>query len=303
MKKYAVIFMILAQILFASNLPEPRFEIFFDKNATSKQIDAGLDQILEFLSQNPHRVNEEYGEFNDRLFSPFIYNVKIIKTGEFDFERIKKALKFKPDLNYKFMIFSPLDAIIALGIDPEGKYKFDQKEAIRLIDLLVANGADIGSPELLRTACNAEAFEIFSHLLSKGARGDKETMLCVAGGIAIFMGRNGASPIANAPLDPKIRQFAKTAKFTEFYHDKMRYLEELLKFKPLSEFEAKELEIFTKLAAVLDSEDMVKFLLKKGVCRQEKLQTSCENLKKYATQFDAKDSLKLINGDKVVSPK
>ncbi|WP_314989595.1 hypothetical protein, partial [uncultured Campylobacter sp.] len=224
MKKCAVIFMVLAQILFASNLPEPRFEIFFDENATSKQIDAGLDQILEFLSQNPHRVNDEYGEFKDRLFSPFIYNVKIIKTGKFDFERIEKALKFKPDLNYKFMIFTPLDAVIALGIDPNGKYKFDQKEAIRLIDLLVANGADIGSPGLLRTACNAEAFEIFSHLLSKGARGDKETMLCVAGGIAIFMGQNGASPIANAPLDPKIRQFTKTAKFTEFYRDKMRYL-------------------------------------------------------------------------------
>jgi len=119
-------------------------------------------------------------------------------------------------------------------------------------------------------ACNTEAFDIFSHLLSKGARDDKDVMLCVAGGIAIFMGQNSASPIANAPLDPKIRQFAKTAKFAKFYRDKMRYLEELLKFKPLSEFEAKELEIFTKLAAVLDSED--------------------------------KDSLKLIN-NKAVSPK
>lgn len=294
MKKCTVIFMILTQILFASNLPEPDFEIFFDENATSKQIDAGLDQILEFLSQNPHRINDKYGEFDDRLFSPFIYNLKIIKTGEFDFERIKKALKFKPGLNYKFMIFTPLDAVIALGINPDGKYKLDQKEAIRLIDLLVANGADIGSPELLRTACNAEAFEIFSHLLSKGARGNKETMLCVAGGIAIFMGQNGAPPIANAPLDPKIRQFAKTEKFTEFYRDKMRYLEELLKFKPLSEFEAKELEIFTKLAAILDSEDMVKFLLKNSVCKDERLRTSCENLKKYATQFGAKESLKLI---------
>ena len=51
MKKYAVIFMVLAQILFASNLLEPDFEIFYDKNATSKQTDAGLDQIMEFLSQ------------------------------------------------------------------------------------------------------------------------------------------------------------------------------------------------------------------------------------------------------------
>ena len=295
MKKLAVIFMVLTQILFASNLPEPNLEIFFDENATNKQIDAGLDQILEFLSQNPDRINNEYGEFNDRLFSPFIYNLKIIKTGKFDFERIEKALKFKPGLNYKFMIFAPLDAVIALGIDPEGKYKFDQKEAICLIDLLVANGADIGSPELLHLACNTEAFEIFSHLLSKGARDDKDVMLCVAGGIAIFMGQNGAPPIANTPLDPKIRQFAKTSKFTEFYRDKMRYLEELLKFKPLSEFEAKDLEIFTKLATILDSEDMVKFLLKNGVCKQENLQIPCENLKKYATHYDAKESLKLIN--------
>jgi hypothetical protein len=294
-KKFAVIFIVLTQILFASNLPEPDLDIFFDENATNKQIDARLDQILDFLSQNPHRVNDEFGEFNDRLFSPFIYNVKIIKTGKFDFERIKKALKFKPDLNYKFMIFTPIDAVIALGINPDGKYKFDQKESIRLIDLLLANGADIGSPELLHLACNTEAFEIFSHLLSKGARGDKETMLCVAGGIAIFMGQNGAPPIANAPLDPKIRQFAKTAKFTEFYRDKMRYLEELLKFKSLSEFEAKDLEIFTKLAAILDSEGMVKFLLKNGVCKQENLQISCENLKKYATHYDAKESLELIN--------
>ena len=294
MKNFTVIFMVLIQILFASNLPEPDLDIFFDENATNKQIDAGLDQILDFLSQNPHRVNDEFGEFNDHLFSPFIYNMKIIKTGKFDFERIKKALKFKPDLNYKFMIFTPIDAVIALGIDPNGKYKFDQKESIRLIDLLVANGADIGSPELLHMACNTEAFEIFSHLLSKGARGDKDVMLCVAGGIAIFMGQKGASPIANAPLDPKIRQFAKTAKFTKFYRDKMRYLEELLKFEPLSEFEAKELEIFTKLAAILDSEDMVKFLLKNGVCKDEKLRTSCENLKKYATHYDAKESLKLI---------
>ncbi|EET79861.1 hypothetical protein CSHOW_0986 [Campylobacter showae] len=295
MKKLTVIFIVLIQILFASNLLEPDLDIFFDENATSKQIDAGLDKILDFLSQNPHRVNDKYGEFDDRIFSPFIYNVKIIKTGKFDFERIEKVLKFKPGLNYKFMIFTPLDAVIALGINPNSKYKFDQKEAIRLIDLLMANGADIGSPELLRTACNAEAFEIFSHLLSKGARGDKETILCVAGGIAIFMGQNGAPPIANAPLDPKIRQFTKTAKFAEFYRDKMRYLEELLKFKPLSEFEAKELEIFTKLAAILDSEDMVKFLLKNGICKQENLQTSCENLKKYTTHYDAKESLKLIN--------
>jgi len=35
----------------------PDFRVFYDENATSEQIDAGLDQILDFLHQNPHRVN------------------------------------------------------------------------------------------------------------------------------------------------------------------------------------------------------------------------------------------------------
>ena len=86
MKKFTVIFMLLTQILFASNLPEPDLEIFFDENATNKQIDAGLDQILEFLSQNPHRVNDELGEYCDRLFVLFIFN-----TGKIDFVRIEKS--------------------------------------------------------------------------------------------------------------------------------------------------------------------------------------------------------------------
>nr|WP_314563273.1 hypothetical protein [uncultured Campylobacter sp.] len=93
MKKCAVIFMVLTQILFASNLPEPDLDIFFDENATSKQIDAGLDQILEFLSQNPHRVNDECGKNCDRLFTLFIFN-----TNEIDFVRIEKMLKFEKQI-------------------------------------------------------------------------------------------------------------------------------------------------------------------------------------------------------------
>lgn len=78
----------------------PDFRIFYDENATSEQIDSGLDQILDFLRQNPHRVNDELGEYCDRPFTPFIFNVKMHNAGEIDFERIEKALKFKPDLNY-----------------------------------------------------------------------------------------------------------------------------------------------------------------------------------------------------------
>ena len=98
MKKFAVIFMFLTQILFASNLFEPDLDIFFDENSTNKQIDAGLDQILEFLSLNPHRVNDELGEYCDRLFTPFIFNAKIYNTGEIDFERVEKALKFEKQI-------------------------------------------------------------------------------------------------------------------------------------------------------------------------------------------------------------
>ena len=41
----------------------PDFRVFYDENATSEQIDFGLDQILDFLRQNPHRVNDETGEY------------------------------------------------------------------------------------------------------------------------------------------------------------------------------------------------------------------------------------------------
>lgn len=75
----------------------PDFRIFYDENATSEQIDFGLDQILDFLRQNPHRANDELGEYCDRFFTPFIFNVKMHNTGEIDFERIEKVLEFKPD--------------------------------------------------------------------------------------------------------------------------------------------------------------------------------------------------------------
>ena len=74
----------------------PDFRIFYDENATSEQIDSGLDQILDFLRQNPHRVNDEFGKNCDRLFTPFIFNAKMYNTGEIDFERIDKALKLSP---------------------------------------------------------------------------------------------------------------------------------------------------------------------------------------------------------------
>ena len=76
----------------------PDFRIFYDENATSEQIDAGLDQILDFLWQNPHRISDELGEYCDRLFKPFIFNAKMYNTGEIDFVWIEKALKFEKQI-------------------------------------------------------------------------------------------------------------------------------------------------------------------------------------------------------------
>ena len=76
----------------------PDFRIFYDENATSEQIDFGLDQILDFLRQNPHHINDELGEYCDRPFTPFIFNAKMHNAGEIDFERIEKALKFEKQI-------------------------------------------------------------------------------------------------------------------------------------------------------------------------------------------------------------
>ena len=57
-----------------SNLSQPNFEIFYDENASDAQIDAGLDALLEFAAQNRGRIDEDFGEFKDRLFTAFIFN-------------------------------------------------------------------------------------------------------------------------------------------------------------------------------------------------------------------------------------
>jgi len=84
----------------ASNLPQPNFEAVYDDNASDEQIDAGLDALLEFAAQNRGRIDEDFGEFKDRIFTAFIFNPKVLRNSKFDFERIEKILKFKPNLNY-----------------------------------------------------------------------------------------------------------------------------------------------------------------------------------------------------------
>ena len=141
----------------------PDFRIFYDENATSEQIDAELDQILDFLRQNPHRVNDELGEYCDRLFTPFIFNVKMHNAGKIDFERIEKALKFKPDLNYKTVIASPIcnSALLLMPLPSGQKSKLSEADVIRLVKLLVRHGADANDKFVLSCIYGADGFGIF----------------------------------------------------------------------------------------------------------------------------------------------
>ena len=139
----------------ASNLPQPNFEIFYDENASDAQIDAGLDALLAFAAQNRGRIDEDFGEFKDRIFTAFIFNPKVLRNSKFDFERIEKILKFKPNLNYggDGGYFSPLKLAIFFGSKFSGEmaklYHFDSADAMRLLELLVQNGADAKTSGLL----------------------------------------------------------------------------------------------------------------------------------------------------------
>nr|WP_314181569.1 hypothetical protein [uncultured Campylobacter sp.] len=148
----------------------PDFGIFYDENATSEQIDAGggLDQILDFLRQNPHRVNDELGEYCDRLFTPFIFNVKMHNTGKIDFERIEKALKFKPDLNYKTIIASPIcnSALLLTPLPSGQKSKLSEADVIRLVKLLVRHGADANDKFVLGCIYGADALGFLKSCLA-----------------------------------------------------------------------------------------------------------------------------------------
>ena len=167
----------------------PDFRIFYDENATSEQIDAGLDQILDFLRQNPHRINDELGKYCDRLFTPFIFNAKMYNTGEIDFERIEKALKFKPGLNYKTVIASPIcNSALLLG----QKSKLSEADVILLVKLLVRHGADANDKFVLSCIYGADGFWLFKELLSMNADMG-EIALQIAVDMRSFAYENGAT--------------------------------------------------------------------------------------------------------------
>ena len=269
----------------------PDFRVFYDENATSEQTDAGLDQILDFLRQNPHRVNDELGEYCDRPFTPFIFNAKMYNTGEIDFERIEKALEFKPDLNYKTLIASPIcsSALLLMPLPSGQKSKLSEADVIRLVKLLVRHGADANDKFVLSCICGADGFGIFKELLSMNAD---------MGGIALqiavdmrsFVHENGATLNFGETVNLKAAQFGKSAKFREFYREKMRYFEEFLKFKSLKELNKGGLRFFIETNLAFDNAMAIEFLLKNGLCERA---DECEFLRKKAKIYEATEVLKL----------
>ena len=282
-----------------SNLSQPNFEIFYDENASDAQIDAGLDALLAFAAQNRGRIDEDFGEFKDRIFTAFIFNPKVLRNSKFDFERIEKILKFKPNLNYggDGGFFSPLKLAIFFGSKFSGEmaklYHFDSADELRLLELLVRNGADVKASGLLRDAAANDNFEAFKFLIANGARDTKDVVGSVAGSELIFLSDNNVSIFGYKEALPlAAREFATGAKFKKFRDGRLRYVEEILKFQSLRELPQNELTGLIKLAAVLDDTDTAEFLLAHGLCKQKEL---CEFLKVQAKTYDAVKISKILS--------
>lgn len=269
----------------------PDFRIFYDENATSEQIDFGLDQILDFLRQNPHRVNDELGEYCDRLFTPFIFNAKMHNAGEIDFERIEKALKFKPDLNYKTVVASPIcnSALLLMPLPSGQKSKLSEADVIRLVKLLVRHGADANDKFVLSCIYGADGFWLFKELLSMNADMSKIPWQ-IALDLRSFAYKNGVVFKLGEAVNLKAARFGKSEKFVEFYREKMRYFEEFLKFKSLKELNKGGLRFFIETNLALDNTKAIEFLLKNGLCE---LPQECEFLRKKAETYGATEVLKL----------
>lgn len=288
---------ILAILIFGLALSfghEVNFDRFYDENITNKEVDRELDKLLAALDKNPNLINKEFGEYNERIFSFFIINSKVGNTGKFDFERIEKVLKFKPDLNYnmyKIDNSSPLHMVIALGFDHEMKSGISEDEILKLVKVLVKNQADINAKELLATAYSVNKFEIFRYLIDSGARDTSRIILSIAADTGIFIGQNNLGIHRDKLENSKEREFAKTQKFDKFYKDKIRFLEEILKFQKLKEINPKEIEFFILVNVILDNDKAIKLLLQHGLCE---LENSCKFLKEQAKNYDSKEILNLL---------
>ena len=283
----------------ASNLPQPNFETVYDDNASDEQIDAGLDALLEFAAQNRDRIDEDFGEFKDRIFTAFIFNPKVLRNSKFDFERIEKILKFKPNLNYggDGGYFSPLKLAIFFGSKFSGEmaklYHFDSADAMRLLELLVQNGADVKADGLLLDAVSNDNFAAFKFLIEKGARDASGAVGSILGSELIFLNKHNISIMGiDAPPPKQVREFTASEEFKKFSAERLRYLDEILKFQSFADLDRRYLEGFIKFVSMLDDDAAAEFLLSRGLCEQKEL---CELLEERAKRYDAVKISKILS--------
>ncbi|WP_170020125.1 hypothetical protein [Campylobacter sp. RM16190] len=287
------IFLILFLLFKISVADEINFDIFYDQNISNEEVDKELDKLLIVLNKNQSLINKEFGD-GERIFSFFIINSKVGNTGKFDFGRIEKVLKFKPDLNYDMYQIkntSPLHMAMALGFNNETKNRISEYEILNLIKILVKNGADVKAKELLVTAYNINRFKIFKYFLDSGTKDATKIMFSIAADMGIFMGNNGLSINKNKLENSKEREFITTDKFKNFYESKIRFLKEALKFVKLNEFDLKDIEIFIIVNSILDNDKAIQILLDNELC---KLANICDFLKETARHYNSKKILKLL---------
>ena len=173
---------------------------------------------------------------------------------------------------------------------PSGqKSNLSQADVIRLVKLLVRHGADLNDKFVLSCVYGADGFWLFKELLSMNAD-MSEIPWQIALDMRSFTCENGATLNFGEAVNLKAARFGKSAKFMEFYREKMRYFEEFLKFKSLKELNKGGLRFFIETNLALDNAEAIEFLLKNGLCE---LTDECEFLRKRAKFYEATEVLKL----------
>ncbi|QKF86960.1 ankyrin domain-containing protein [Campylobacter blaseri] len=287
MKKVLIFILFVFGVLFADELD---LGIFYDQNATHKQIDEKLDEILEFMGKNPQMIDEEFQD--DRVVFHFIVNLNAYHTHKFDFDRIEKILKFNPDLNYDIFKLSFKTTLldVAISINTE-KEIFYEDEIIKLAEILVKNGYDIGRNNLLNPAYTVNSFKVFSYLLENKAKNTDNLMLAIVFDLGQFINKNGFNINSKKPPQKDMREFVKSEKFLEFYSQKELFLKELFKYMRFKDLSDKDKEFFIKFNTYLDNDKAIKLLLENGI---EDDKNSYKTLKNYANEFQSKSILELL---------
>lgn len=288
MKKLLFIFTLYLPLLAC----DIKFDIFYNLNTQDERIDRELDKILACAARNKSKINDDFGAFKERLFTPFIQNAKAYQSGKFDFERINAMLKFKPELNYKIDgNLSLLDAVLASRI--EATSKFSEDEIVKLVDLLLENGMKANGWQTLKLAYESENFRLFSKILKTGA--DASGVISgIAGNTLIFLAQSGFSVNAKAAPDMGVRKFAKEAEFTKFYANQEKFLNELLSRREISGVNGEETRSFIKVACAIDSDKMIETLLNFGLCDKNSPNESlCKFTKEQAKFYESEKILRL----------